>query len=346
MAAQGCLSVEPPCLTATSTTTTGPDQLSTGGSIGIALGVAVVVAAIVAVALFKSGRRLFVTKRVTTSGSEMLLSERDHVVGGVAGDDAPSDFQAFIRRVQTGESIWLPDDALEIVEDDIAAIRAHSESINPAGSDQRRKSLSVSHRQAIRDKPIRQRVIGAGSSGRIVLAKVVMERLQGHMGEDFRKPRRAVFVALKQHYELMGSAAEANFAAQVCAREHCDDMGVLPFCCSTSSVSKALGPLHSVTVSPMCLLQEHTDFESEVAILRRLRHPNVVSFIGLYRGHPGQHTKKTKVRPHIAMQSGGKRKAQPIVELLATRNQALVIFFVVQSNCRLTVGRECTQLSA
>ena len=216
MYAQNCLASIPSCLN---------DRLSAGAIVGIAVAFLAVTAAVAVALYFKFCRRVFPRKF-----SESLITTAGGVAWSKGGEsDQASHFQNFISRLQAGKDLWLAPNSLEIVN--------HGSPASPAAT-------------------MQERVIGAGSSGRIVLAKLRLNNF------DFKLSHaQDVFVALKQHYNFMGASAEANFEAEA-----------------------------------------SSDFQSEVSILRRLRHPNVVSFIGLYSANSDPSARKSVRDVFIVME--------------------------------------------
>jgi len=145
-------------------------------------------------------------------------------------------FERLVKQIQAFDSIWVPSSMLEILGN--GRNTSILESSNPS-----------SH------------VLGAGASGRILLGRLKFARQDDSVGGKYNKGSE-VLVALKEHYDVIGMNADANFA-------------------------KADTDFQTEVCCPVCDRASSSSCErlgvAQVSILRRVRHPNIVSFVGLYQ---------------------------------------------------------------
>lgn len=125
-----------------------------------------------------------------------------------------SKFENLVKRLQGGfDSIWVPPSMLEIVPED------RRESVVQARRSVSSRTAALAQGGGGGDSIVsgndaNATVIGAGASGRILLGRLKFRsRTSGHtQGND--DPSVDVLVALKQHYDVVGMNADANFAPQ------------------------------------------------------------------------------------------------------------------------------------
>ena len=124
-----------------------------------------------------------------------------------------SKFDNLIKRLQGFDSIWVPPAMLEIVPED------RRESVVQARRSVSSQTAALAQGGAGSDSTVsgndaNATIIGAGASGRILLGRLKFRsRTPGHT-QGSAGHSVDVLVALKQHYDVVGMNADANFAPQ------------------------------------------------------------------------------------------------------------------------------------